>query len=244
MWEKKWMGAGAAFGSAALLFLAWCALHDMQRSEGIGLYYASVLGQAGASWTGAAVEAGGMLLLLVLLLCPCILFHRRTWGSFLRILTAYLAFMPTISLAYLVHLASGAQQVRCSEALLNGSLGQALLEGVSGAAVMLSAGIPLLLLTAFAIEEGDGERKRKVFRKWIPAAAVWGVLLILAVVFPALKEICTFFVRYLLLLYGFPLWEHLLEVRPQYKSWGWIIFGSFGLRGIYIIAEVMSVYHM
>ena len=58
------------------------------------------------------------------------------------------------------------------------------------------------------------------------------------------SELCNYFVRYLLLIYGFALWEQLYETKPQYEGWGWLIFGILGLRGIYIMAELMSVYHV
>lgn len=257
------MQAGAALVSVLLLAAAWCTLHDMQRAEGIGLYYAASTGAGiGDTGMGLAVECAGMLALLAFLLIPCIGCRRRKPDSFLRLLTAYLAFMPVISMASLVHLLNGTEKVKCSEVLLAGNPAQAFREGFSGTASLLSAGLPLLLLLSAAVREaaprkdsaavqGIGEeafhrtgKKRGKPDFWIFAAAGEVLLLFAAAAVPALKDICDFFARYILLVWGFLLWERLYEARPRYKNPGWLIFGIFGLRGLYVMAEVMSVYHL
>lgn len=255
---KKKAPAGAVLLSVILLVMAWFTLHDMQQSEGIGLYYAASTGAGiGDTGMGLAAECAGMLAMLAFLLFPCIVCKRLKPDSFLRILIAYLAFMPVTSMASLVHLLDGTTEMKYSEALLAGNLGQAFREGASDMISLLTAGIPLLLLlAALTAEEKAGEEagrqnsilifsetsKKRKAAVWIPAAEI--LLLAAAILFPALKDVCNYFFRYILLVCGFSLWERLFEYRPRYRNRSWLVFAIMGLRGIYIMAEVKSIYHI
>ena len=64
------------------------------------------------------------------------------------------------------------------------------------------------------------------------------------ILFPALEEQCWYLICYCLLLYGFFLWEKILDRYSGLRTWGWLLFGLFALRGVDRMIEVMSVYHI
>ena len=72
-----------ALSALLLIAIAGLTLHDMQTAEGAGLYLAIKAGAEDRRMYDFAVDAAGMLCLLVLLLLPCFLpsfpnfFHDR-----------------------------------------------------------------------------------------------------------------------------------------------------------------------
>ena len=62
-----------ALSALLLIAMAGLTLHDMQTAEGAGLYLAIKAGAEDRRMYDFAVDAAGMLCLLVLLLLPCFL---------------------------------------------------------------------------------------------------------------------------------------------------------------------------
>ena len=239
----KWI---QAIFAAVLLLFAALTLHDMQTAEGAGFYLAIRAGNQDRRMYDLLVDATGMLCLLALLLLPCLLQKRLRPGPFLRFASASLAFLPVMSMGDLVHLADGSEEIVLRQAILEGRPGEAFLEGMAGLFPILAAGVPVLIL-AFGIERtgGQGRAGGQAWSRqlrWLGIPAV--LLLAPAVLFPALTDVCTYLIVYLLLLAAFSLWERLNETHPALDTWGWILFGGFWLRGIERMLEVMSVYHL
>lgn len=264
---KRCAGWIQALFAVALIILAGLTLHDMQTAEGTGLYLAIKAGAQDRRMYDLAVDGAGMLCLLGLLLLPCLLLKRLNTASFLRFLSACLAFLPVASTARLVHLADGTEEIGLRQAIAEGRLGAALLEGLGGLFPVLAAGLPVLIL-AFGIahtREADaggaesaagkagcpaGKGKRPLGRTlplpWISwtMGALALILLAASLLFPALTDSCNYLIIYLLLVAAFSLWEKLHDGNPGLNAWGWILFGGFWLRAVERMLEVMSVYHL
>ncbi len=242
---KKWGRWVQTAGIAGLLFLAWMTIHDMQTAEGTGLY---LMFQAGAEkrdifdWL---VEGIGMLCLLAVAAAPCIAMKRFRPDAFLRFLAAYLAFLPTVSTAAVVHLLDGTDEILLHPAFSEGKLGSVLLDGLEGLTPVLGAGAPLLFLAAAAYAaQGETARRRGLSWKSIAVLAIWLLLVPFSLCFPKLTAHCHYLFCYGLLLYGCNLWEKLLDRFPELRGFGWILTGIFCARGIDRMMEIMSVYHI
>lgn len=151
-----------------------------------------------------------------------------------------------------MHLADGTEKILIRQAFSEGRVMQGLLEGVAGIVPVLAIGIPLLLLAAAAVRtEGTKGGEKGVLclsigpwlRIWHGVLAVQ-ILLLAAILFPALTDLLIYLIVYALLIYGFFLWERLCERNSEWNTWSWILFGIFWLRGIERMLELMSVYHL
>lgn len=251
IWKKygKWI---CVVWSVFTLGLALLTLHDMQTAEGTGLYLAFQAGTRERGPYDLLVDLAGMMCLAGLVLLPCILLKQREPESFFRFLAAYLAFLPTVSTAALVHLLDGTEDIVIRQSLLEGNLPEALREGMAGIIPLLQVGVPVLVLAAALCREaGEGKPgKAENEGKRVAGKAAWAamaaVLLLIfpAVVFPALTDICVYVIFYALLVYGFRLWGKLEAAYPGFRTWGWLLFVFFWFRGLDRMLEVMSIYHL
>lgn len=241
--------------SAATLLFAAAVLYDMQTSEGIGLYFALKAGAEDRKIYDLLAAAVGMVCLLVLLVLPCCIFRRLRPAPFFRLLCGYLAFLPSVSTSEMLHLFIGTYRIELRTELLNGNFGIALKEGLADIVPALVLAVPLLLL-AIAVEKVAAEEESELhstaekssFRVsgsgWRALFVIQVLLIVLAFLFPVLTQHCSFLCRYLLLIEGFVVWEKLWDRYPRLNVWGWILFGGCFLRGIYMMMEVMSKYHL
>ena len=247
-----------ALSALLLIAIAGLTLHDMQTAEGAGLYLAIKAGAEDRRMYDFAVDAAGMLCLLMLLLLPCLLQKRLRPAPFLRFASASLAFLPVVSMALLVHLADGTEEMALRQAISMGQPGAALLEWLGELLPALSAGLAVLIL-AFGMAgkagspknlagkaEGAGSSEKTRPHPWLPRAAGLAALALSAVslLFPALSDLCVYLIVYLLLAAAFSLWEKLHDAHPGLNAWGWILFGGFWLRAVERMLEIMSVYHL
>ena len=146
-----------ALSALLLIAMAGLTLHDMQTAEGAGLYLAIKAGAEDRRMYDFAVDAAGMLCLLVLLLLPCFLQKRLRPAPFLRFASASLAFLPVTSMALLVHLADGTEEMALRQAISMGQPGAALLEWLGELLPALSAGLPVLILAFGMVRAGSAE---------------------------------------------------------------------------------------
>mgnify|MGYP007110271224 CR=1 FL=1 len=146
-----------ALSALLLIAMAGLTLHDMQTAEGAGLYLAIKAGAEDRRMYDFAVDAAGMLCLLVLLLLPCLLQKRLRPAPFLRFASASLAFLPVTSMALLVHLADGTEEMALRQAISMGQPGAALLEWLGELLPALSAGLPVLILAFGMVRAGSAE---------------------------------------------------------------------------------------
>ncbi len=277
-WER-YGGWAALAVTAGLLCLAGITLHDMQTAEGTGLYLAICAGQKNRIPFDLLVDLLGLSGLAGAVFLPCLIGRRLHADSFLRLLCAYIAFLPVVSTASLVHFLDGTTPVLLRDSLLDGRIGTALLEGLKGPAPLLGTGLPVLVLAGAALKGGQaggrwtapaesgkaapgcvtasaapgsafperGEAPaegRKISAGMYGFLTVQVLLLAGGILFPALEEQCWYLICYCLLLYGFFLWEKILDRYSGLRTWGWLLFGLFALRGVDRMIEVMSVYHI
>ncbi len=146
-----------ALSALLLIAIAGLTLHDMQTAEGAGLYLAIKAGAEDRRMYDFAVDAAGMLCLLVLLLLPCFLQKRLRPAPFLRFASASLAFLPVVSMALLVHLADGTEEMALRQAISMGQPGAALLEWLGELLPALSVGLPVLILAFGMVRAGSAE---------------------------------------------------------------------------------------
>lgn len=146
-----------ALSALLLIAIAGLTLHDMQTAEGAGLYLAIKAGAEDRRMYDFAVDAAGMLCLLMLLLLPCLLQKRLRPAPFLRFASASLAFLPVVSMALLVHLADGTEEMALRQAISMGQPGAALLEWLGELLPALSVGLPVLILAFGMVRAGSAE---------------------------------------------------------------------------------------
>ena len=146
-----------ALSALLLIAMAGLTLHDMQTAEGAGLYLAIKAGAEDRRMYDFAVDAAGMLCLLLLLLLPCLLQKRLRPAPFLRFASASLAFLPVTSMALLVHLADGTEEMALRQAISMGQPGAALLEWLGELLPALSVGLPVLILAFGMVRAGSAE---------------------------------------------------------------------------------------
>lgn len=236
---QKYINWIAGILALAALAFAAAAIHDMQTSEGVGLYYALKM-DADRLVFDMAVDLAALLGLLLLTILPCVLLKHRSVHGFFRMLTAFLAFMPSLSMAYLIHL---------FDLEADFSLGLLL--------PVLQTVAPLLCLLAAAMSlqgdmvSEDGKRHdglnakwdRSVWKKWYSLCCAAAILLAAAAfLLPSLQQLFDFILTYLLLTVCFDLWERLYRRYPALNRWGWILFGGLALRVIYVLTEIMWMY--
>lgn len=193
-------------------------VHQMQFAEGVGLYWSlKVKGQR--QLFDVLVDAAAVMAFFMLVFLPCVILKHKSIGPFFRLLTSFVAFMPRLSMSYLIHLFD------------NGG-------GEANAELVLSE-LGLLLPFACALLMGVGCLE-KPWEKWYwgsgAIALVMGVLAMWDAQGPG------FIMAYALLLVCFDAWERLLKGYSGMKSWGWILFGGLWLRALYRVIELWSIY--
>lgn len=208
--------------AVAAFACAVAAVNDMQTAEGVGLYFALKLERDRLPYD-LAVDAAGALGLFLLTALPCLLLRHRSAACYFRMLIAFLAFMPMLSMAYLLH---------PLEADAPFSLRPFL------PALQMEA--PFLCLLAAALSlDGAGA----VWKRWYSVCCVAAALLPLAALcLPFLQQLLCFVLTYLLLLVCFDLWERLFHQYPALNRWGGLLFGGLALRALYVLLMVMSKY--
>lgn len=216
---QNWIAGAAAF---ALFVMAVFTIHDMQFAEGVGLYFA-LKAEKDRLLFDVSVDGLAAAALLFLVTLPCLLLKRREMTARLRFLIAFLAFMPALSMAYLIHPMQEETEITLSSPVY-----------------VLQMILPFLCLLAAGVAISQGE---KVWKRWYSLCCAGAALLFAAALLvPNLQQLLYFFIVYLLLLICFDLWERLWLKYPALNTWGWILFGGLFLRAFYVLSEVMRRY--
>lgn len=122
----KWI---AALLSAGVLAITLIALHDMQYSQGIGLYLSMQAESQNRIMFDVLTDIVVCISLIMLIWLPCMFLKHRNAKAFFRLLVAFLAFMPKLSMAYLVHLVDTPGVFALRMSLLEGRVSDAFFEG-------------------------------------------------------------------------------------------------------------------
>ena len=236
--NKNWIYMTVSLVFFALVFVA---LHDMQTSVGAGLYLSIKAGATGRGIYDLLVD-GVMLAALVLLVgIPCVIQKYCKPDSFLRLLLVFLAFMPRLGPGYCITIFENGSLFELRPAFREGNLVVGFLEGAEFSASLLEMVVPMfcLLLVAVCVQG------KCAVERWYFIALIPGVLMEMGVfLFPNLAELLCFGVTYCILLIMFDLWENLVKSYSGMNTWGWILFGGLGLRGIWRLLDLMSHFHM
>lgn len=206
---------------AGFFGLAVLTIHDMQTAEGVGLYFALKLGRGRLAFDAAA-DLLGVLGLLCLAVIPCRILRYRSLGASLRFLLLFLAFMPALSMAYLI------DPFQETDAAFPDLL-----------LFVLQSLLPFACLTAIAL----WTVVPSFWKKWYGVCCGAAVLLaVFSFCVPTLQQLSNFVLVYLILLVCFDLWECLCGHYPALEKWRWILFGGLGCRAFYTLSQIMRRY--
>lgn len=222
MIKKKVSGVGIW-----LVLLLWAAtfgfvvstLHEMQTAEGIGLYWALKAGVERGGFD-IAVDMAVALVLLLLTGLPCLILGHRSISAFFRFLIGFAAFMPRVSMAYLIHLFDAGLRTVSYNRLL----------------FVLQTVIPFgcVLFAVMAANE-------KPWKRWYTVCSVAAAILgVVSAVWES--EAIGAVMTYLLLLVCFDVWERLIDKNSKFVGLSWILFGGLWLRAVYSMLYIRSIY--
>lgn len=217
---------------AGLLILALFTLHDVATAQGIGLYLSVLQNNDNRVPYDIAVDICGMFLLLCVLLVPCYLLKYKESASILRFMMAYFTFMPSISMAMLVHLFD-------RRSLFVVSFDWQI--GLNYLSTFVREVIPILIILGyFYLDKGF------TLKKWHKVIFIMVLIFGFGMLFlPELSNVCVQLMYYLLILVAFDWWESWYTQTEYYERIVlWIIFGMFYCRGVLRMLELMSAYHL
>lgn len=197
---------------------ALSGVHQMQMAEGIGLYWALKAGVKQQVFD-ILTDLSAAFAMILLVILPCVILRHRSIRSAFRFLTGFLAFMPSLSMSYLIHLFDEGGRSIDPEFLLS----------------VYSLLLPfacLLLLGVGCFE--------KPWKKWYGVLGLTALALGIGTFWEA--GILGFLLAYVLLVVCFDAWERLLALCSRLEIFGWILFGGLWLRAVYCIILLRSLY--
>lgn len=233
-----------------LLLVCTYALWDVQTAQGVGLYLAIRMGLEHTAGLDILCAGAFIFILLLMILLPCLLLKHLSPLAFLRLFALYLAFIPAISTAYLVHLTDGPLFV-ISPDLWPGLTPVALYNATGYMFPVLQFAVPafaLLYGCGYALaENSDNEHipSKFSFPRVFPALIFIAVLLMIAtILFYPLAPLTEYLLWYVLLLTAFHIWEKLISASRNLQMPGHILTCLLLVRGIYRIMELISHYRL
>lgn len=234
--KREWF---AVFFSLVTFLIVLRTLHDMQTAQGVGLYLSILGGYDSRVLFDIMVDVLGLALLALLLLIPCFLLGFRNAESFFRLLAAYLALLPGVDLAALVHIFDPPGLFHLSQVFVEGDVLNVFLTGMKEISPVLRLWFPIfcLLLMGNHMIGSQGLKSWQINILWFQIPLLLGVFL-----FPAISSFLAFVMQYLLLIVCFDIWEGWYKFYTNIHFWGMVLFGGFWLRGLYLMIEVMSVW--
>ncbi len=240
---------------AGILFLillcsAAYALYDVQTAQGVGLYLSMQFDIPYTAVMDILSTAAFMMILLLLIILPGVFLKHRSTASCLRFLSLYLAFIPAISTAYLIHLPDNSELFHLHPAFTSGPLGQVWSDAFACLAPILQIILPVLILLYgchFALNKNT-----ELTASTEPLLPIWHRVLILlslfllvtVILFPELTPVSEYTIWYLLMLICFDLWEKMIAGKPHLQSACHIITAVLIFRSIYRLLELMSHYRL
>ena len=199
--KREWF---AGISSLVTFLIVLRTLHDMQTAQGVGLYLSILGGYNSRVLFDVMVDVLGLVLLALLLLIPCFLLGFRNSESFFRLLAAYLALLPGVDLAALVHIFDPPGLFHLPQALVEGDVLNVFLAGMKEISPVLRLWLPIFFLLLM----GDQMMERKGLKRWQIRILWFQIPLLLGVfLFPAISSFLAFAMQYLLLIVCFDIWE-------------------------------------
>lgn len=234
--RRAWVAGILSLGTFLMILLT---IHDIQTAQGVGLYL-SLLGSFHSRIIfDIIVDVMGIVLLALLLFIPCFLLGWLNAESFFRLLAAYLALLPSVDLAAIVHFFDSPGIFSLRQALVEGNVLEFFFSGMKEISPILRLWLPLFCLLLM----GNHILGSKGLKRWQNRILLCQIPLLLGVfLFPVISSFLSFIMQYLLLLVCFDIWERWYKTYSNMHLLETIIFGGFWLRGIYLMIEVMSVW--
>ncbi len=193
---------------------------------------AAVTWHAFSANTGSMVlDIVGMLALILVFICPFLIFGNRNIASLFRLTTIYFAFMPAISADTIYRLFEGRAAFRVQF-------------NVEQDLVVLSElpkEIIVLLLVLYVI----GKKKGVEIKKWyVPLFIVAGFLGVLMLILPDFSMILLYWVSFFFVITAYAFLERLFTVKNA--SYEKVILGLlvalFFARGCYKMLAILQMY--
>lgn len=194
-------------------------MYEMQKAEGVGLYFALKAGMERGGFDVAVGVAAALALLLFTGL-PCLILRHRSVCAAFRFFVCFTALMPRLSMAYLLHVfASGVRTVSYGRLLF-----------------IIQTVIPFGCVLLAVLATGE-----KPWKKWYTVCcAAAAALSAVSAVWES--EALGAVITYLLLLICFDVWERVLKLYPTFVNFSWIIFGGMWIRTVYSMLYIKSIY--
>lgn len=213
-----------------LVVLTW---HDMAVAQGVGLYLSMEAGADNRLIFDLAADVWCALSFVIAILLPVLVLKLKQPMQVLRFVSAYLAFMPILRPAMLVHLFDGHSLWTIH---LDVTIGLNMLFG------FLREVVPLLFLLAILCKMSGYVAPKWHVVVWIAEALLCVGMFIL----PELSEVCRFVMYYLLAVLAFERWEKLLEKKRVFweKIMVWLVFALLYFRGCEKMLTLMANHHL
>lgn len=214
------------------LVLVGVTIHDVATAQGVGLYVAIQAGSRDRMSFDLLIDVCGILALLLILLIPFKLLRHHSVDSLFRFQTMYLAFIPTLDMAVLVHLLDGQNLF-----VLNFEWNKSL----TLLSMFVREVIPVMILLYYFYQKG-GKRLKKWHKVLLVAEGLIGIGMHLL---PELSDVLLHTTVYLLIILAYDWWEELPEERMlSEKVMIWLIIGVLYCRGCFKMLELMSLYQL
>jgi len=214
------------------LVLVCATIHDVGRAQGLGLYLALQTGSAQRLPFDLLVDACGTLLFGIVLLVPFRMLRYRNAEALFELSVMYLAFMPVLDMAMLIHLFDGRNLFTVAFDWGN---------TLTLLSTYVRKIIPVLGILYYVYQR-DGHR----IKKWHKILALTEIPVCMGMFFlQELSQILFGFSYYLLVILAFDWWESAKKERTmREKVVIGLIFGALFFRGFFKMLKLMSMYQL
>lgn len=214
------------------LLLVCVTIHDVGTAQGIGLYFTLKNGSVPKLVYDLLVDFCGTLLYVAVLLVPFMLLKHHGVEALLRLATIYLAFMPRLDMAWLVHVFDGRYLF---EFAFDWDNTTTLLS------TFIREVIPILVIL-FVVYKRNGCQMKRWHKLLLMLEVPIGIgMFVLPVVSPIFFH-CSY---YLLVILAFDWWESAKRERALCEKVVIVlIFGILFSRGCYEMLDLMSMYQI
>jgi len=224
------------------------AVRDMHVSQGVGLFFCVMVGAGDKAIFDIGVDIVCALALLTLIILPCAGFRKIKPEAVFRFFSVFLAVMPVLSLAYLVHLPDGPQTFAIRESISNGNVLKSIAEtgGALYSVIVILIPMMILFMGLKTIYKKQNEKENAFIfgiREW-SALGLCIFLVIGSWVFPGLENLLCFGLAYILLIKTFAIWESVVDRNDHVRNFSFILYGGCMMRGIFLLIRMMSMNHI
>lgn len=221
-------------------FCAFYTFHDFQTAQGAGLYLSSLFHGAKRLPFDMATDFTGMVLLFLAISIPCLFLKKKEGASFLRMLSLYLAFIPSTSPGSLVHISEIFTNITLRESIKQHNFSETVFVDCAPLFQLLLTVLPFLLLLHYVNK--DANLSSCFHAPYFPICIL--LLVLLNIFFTNFSQISIYFINYLFLILIFEKWEALNKLSNRFAMWSHILTFGCLLRGIYRMLVIINASHL